>query len=114
MGSGHTDKTSTAEEQPDAQVIGTDLSAIQPHLTIANCSFQRDDAEEEVWLFPTPNSRFDFIHLRFMVTCFDEPKKVMENAFKHLNPGGWIEFQDSTLPILDFYNGSEGENILVS
>ncbi|KAK9776349.1 putative S-adenosyl-L-methionine-dependent methyltransferase [Seiridium cardinale] len=103
-----------AEEHPDSQVIGTDLSAIQPPFTIANCSFQKDDAEEEIalkWVFQTPNSRFDYIHLRFMVTCFDQPKKVMENAFRYLNPGGWIEFQDSTLPIIDLHKGEEGSAV---
>ncbi|KAH6647071.1 S-adenosyl-L-methionine-dependent methyltransferase [Truncatella angustata] len=100
-----------AEEHPVSQVIGTDLSAIQPALTIANCSFQKDDAEEEIWLFPTPNGSFDYIHFRFMVTCFDQPKKVMENAFKYLNPGGWIEFQDSTLPIMDTHKKHEGSAV---
>ncbi|KAI1854313.1 hypothetical protein JX265_000721 [Neoarthrinium moseri] len=100
-----------AEEHLDSQVIGTDLSAIQPRLTISNCSFQRDDAEEEIWLFPVPQNRFDYVHLRFMVTCFDEPRRVMANAFEHLNPGGWIEFQDSIMPILDFNGKAEGTAI---
>lgn len=114
-------------------MIGTDLSAIQPPLTIANCAFHKDDAEEELWVFPelsdslrrgssssssgttTPAAGadapplFDYIHLRFMVTCFDRPLLVMQNAFRHLSPGGWVEFQDSIMPVMDFFGNEKGK-----
>ncbi|KAK8031344.1 S-adenosyl-L-methionine-dependent methyltransferase [Apiospora arundinis] len=47
----------------------------------------------------TPNLglTFDYIHLRLVVTCFDNPKTVMKHAFDSLNPGGWIEYQDMVL-----------------
>lgn len=44
-----------------------------------------------------------------MVTCFNDPEKVMRSAFEHLNPGGWIEYQDSSMPIYDFYGGATGK-----
>jgi hypothetical protein len=44
-----------------------------------------------------------------MVTCFNDPEKVMTSAFEHLNPGGWIEYQDSSMPIYDFYGGAGGK-----
>ncbi|KAI1840944.1 hypothetical protein JX266_012880 [Neoarthrinium moseri] len=80
-----------AEAHPDSTVLGTDLSFIQPSTGIPpNCSFIKEDAEDE-WLYP---HKFDYIHFRFVTTCFDDPKAVMRSAFENLNPGGWIEYQD--------------------
>ncbi|KAF7517466.1 hypothetical protein G7054_g13806 [Neopestalotiopsis clavispora] len=80
-----------AKENPDSQVYGMDLSAIQPAKHGAsNCNFDVDDAEEEWTGYPM----FDYVHLRFTNVCFYNPKAVMEHAFKNLNPGGWIEYQD--------------------
>ncbi|ORY68863.1 S-adenosyl-L-methionine-dependent methyltransferase [Pseudomassariella vexata] len=81
-----------AEQNPTAQVIGTDLSAIQPHnSTPPNCVFIKEDSEEE-WLF---DQKFDYVHLRMVVTCFEDKKRVIKHAFDNLNAGGWIEFQDT-------------------
>ncbi|ETS87299.1 hypothetical protein PFICI_01127 [Pestalotiopsis fici W106-1] len=80
-----------AKENPDSQVYGMDLSAIQPAEHGApNCSFEVDDAEEEWAGYPM----FDYVHLRFVNVCFYNPKAVMDHAFRNLNPGGWIEYQD--------------------
>lgn len=55
-----------AREFPYADVIGTDLSLIQPTETMpGNCSFVREDSEEE-WVF---DKYFDFIHWRLMLSC---------------------------------------------
>lgn len=72
-------------------MIGTDLSMIQPTSLVPNCSFVREDAEDD-WVHP---HKFDYIHLRTVFSCFDSPKEVMRRAFDNMNPGGWIEFQDA-------------------
>lgn len=59
---------------------------------------------EEKWIFPEP---FDFIHLRTMVTCFDDPKQVMQTAYNHLVPGGWVEYQDFAFEIVAAEESSE-------
>lgn len=97
-----------AEKYPAAFVIGTDLSAIQPDPLLPNLVFQKDDAESP-WVFPAPHPPgaecefpcehkivFDYVHLRQVVTCFSDPRIVMQQAFDNMNPGGWIEFQDMT------------------
>ncbi|KAH6655834.1 S-adenosyl-L-methionine-dependent methyltransferase [Truncatella angustata] len=86
-----------AERYPDAEVIGIDLSAIQPDRGFPNCSFQKDDAEAD-WVFreagkPDP-ILFDYVHARLVMSCFDDTRNVMRHAFKNMQPGGWIEFQD--------------------
>jgi len=49
-----------ADQYPSAQVIGNDLSPIQPVWTPPNCAFEIDDFEAE-WPFGIP---FDYIHGR--------------------------------------------------
>jgi trans-aconitate methyltransferase len=80
-----------AEEHPESDVTGMDLSLIQPQLAAPpNCSFVRADAEDD-WVLEHP---FDYIHLRMMFICFDDHRSVMRRAFESLAPGGWIEYQD--------------------
>ncbi|KAK7921647.1 Secondary metabolism regulator LAE1 [Apiospora marii] len=81
-----------AELYPDAQVIGSDLSQIQPDTKPPNVTFVREDSDEE-WCY---DAKFDFIHARLVFTCFDNPRGVLERAFENLNPGGWIEYMDAT------------------
>lgn len=53
-----------ADQFPNAQVTGTDLSPIQPTLVPPNCHFQVDEAGSD-WTF-LPDS-FDLIHIRVLV-----------------------------------------------
>jgi ubiquinone/menaquinone biosynthesis C-methylase UbiE len=79
-----------AEEHPEAKIVGTDLSPIQPSWVPPNLEFIIDDAEE-TWAFP---EKFDFVHARMMVGSFASWPVFMENAFNGLRPGGWLELQD--------------------
>jgi len=84
-----------AQQYPDAKVTGTDLSPIQPEFVPANCQFEIDDAEDE-WVYSKP---FDYIHIRFVMTCFPNPKIVIEQAFKSCTPGGYLEMMDGVFPL---------------
>ncbi|KAK8062100.1 TAM domain methyltransferase [Apiospora hydei] len=97
-----------AQEHPDCHVVGTDLSKIQPQHPPANLQFIRDDAEEP-WEFGP--ERFDFIHARYVCTCFDNPKAVMRQAFENLTPGGWVEYCDSTVDVLSMDGSSQGTTL---
>ncbi|KAK0724185.1 S-adenosyl-L-methionine-dependent methyltransferase [Lasiosphaeris hirsuta] len=79
-----------ANEHPESEVLGTDLSPIQPDYIPPNCHFEIDDAEDE-WVFSHP---FDLVHSRFMCGAFSDFPKVFRSAFANLAPGGWAEFQD--------------------
>ncbi|KAL9050620.1 MAG: hypothetical protein Q9162_006516 [Coniocarpon cinnabarinum] len=63
-----------ADQYPDCQVVGTDLSPVQPQEVPPNLQFEVDDACSD-WTF-TKNS-FDFIHVRAL--------------YGHLKPGGYVE-----------------------
>lgn len=79
-----------ADTHPEAQVIATDLSAIQPSYVPENLQFEIDDAETP-WQF---NQRFDYIHLRGMGGSIGDWPQLLKQAYDNLNPGGWIEILD--------------------
>lgn len=81
-----------AEAYPEAEIIGTDLSPIQPAWAPPNCRFFIDDAESD-WTF-SPNEKFDYIHLRNMVGGVGDWPKLLKQAYQHLAPGGWFEAQE--------------------
>jgi len=68
-----------ADQYPSAEVVGIDLSPVQPKFVPPNCQFQIDDASVE-WTFP-PGSR-DFVFFRFMLGCFPDWPAVYRQAFK--------------------------------
>ncbi|CVK93037.1 related to methyltransferase [Fusarium mangiferae] len=78
----------TADEYPTAEVVGTDISAVQPAFMPPNCSFQIDDAQLDCTFKP---DEFDFIHIRYLYGAIDDWKKLYRQAFTHVRPGGWVE-----------------------
>lgn len=85
-----------ADQYPSAQVIGTDLSPIQPAWTPPNCKFELDDASQ-TWTYPDNN--FDFIHVRFMLGSIEDYVKLYREALRCLKPGGWLEHSDFTIKL---------------
>ncbi|KAF4342091.1 methyltransferase [Fusarium beomiforme] len=83
-----------ADANPQAEVIGVDLSPIQPALVPPNVSFEIDDLEKE-W---TWTQKFDFIFARMMLGCFTDFPQMIKVAFDNLEPGGYLELQDMSLP----------------
>ncbi|KAM0203340.1 hypothetical protein ACHAQI_010401 [Fusarium lateritium] len=83
-------------ENPSAEVLGTDLSPIQPGWTPPNCVFEVDDFEAE-WLYHTP---FDFIHTRELQGCISDDERFFKQALHHLTPGGYFEIQGVAAPFL--------------
>jgi hypothetical protein len=85
-----------AEQFPSAVIKGTDLSALQPYYVPPNCHFQVDGAED-TWVY---SHKFDYIHGRMLVTCFQFHLAVFKLAFVFLRPRGYIGLQDASLPFL--------------
>jgi SAM-dependent methyltransferase len=84
-----------ADMHPESEVIGVDLSPIQPRLIPPNCSFEIDDLEKE-WTWTKP---FDFIFSRVMAGSFEDYQSYFDKAYAALEPGGWFELQDISLPL---------------
>ncbi|KAH8175553.1 methyltransferase domain-containing protein [Sarocladium implicatum] len=76
-----------ADEHPNAQVLGTDLSPIQPKWAPPNCTFEVDDFESD-WAFRHP---FDYIHARELGGCISDAPKLFSKAYDALKPGAWFE-----------------------
>ncbi|KAL7273160.1 hypothetical protein RUND412_004005 [Rhizina undulata] len=81
-----------ADKYPEAEVVGIDLSPIQPQWVPPNISFIVDDVEEP-WAYQEDS--FDLIHIRHMAGHLNDWKKIYQQAFKYLKPGGWMEVQDA-------------------
>ncbi|TDZ46966.1 Secondary metabolism regulator LAE1 [Colletotrichum trifolii] len=78
---------------PNAEVIGYDLSAIQPQWVPPNVKFEMDDVES-AWV---DYKKYDYIFCRFMAACIADWPKLVRNIYDHLNPGGYAEFQDASI-----------------
>ncbi|KAF4843830.1 Secondary metabolism regulator LAE1 [Colletotrichum siamense] len=79
-----------ADVFPNAEIIGNDLSAIQPGWVPSNVKFEIDDVESS-W---AGVEKYDYIFVRHMLVSIANWPKLVRNVFKYLNPGGWAEFQD--------------------
>jgi SAM-dependent methyltransferase len=81
-----------AERFPDSDIIGTDLSPIQPVWSPSNCRFYVDDMESEwAYLF---DEAFDYIHGRVMGGSIGDWDRFLYQIKDHLKPDGWVEFQE--------------------
>ncbi|KAJ4172517.1 hypothetical protein NW754_002718 [Fusarium falciforme] len=67
-----------ADEHPEVEVLGVDLSPIQPTFVPPNVSFFVDDVEEE-WTYTSP---FDFIYLRAMTGSIRNWPKLFSQAYQ--------------------------------
>ncbi|CRK36452.1 hypothetical protein BN1708_007051 [Verticillium longisporum] len=99
------------EEHPESEVIGVDLSPVQPGLCVhqralrgsdtdyistpPNVHYEIDDLEEE-WSF---SRNFDYIHSMMMTGAFRDWPNFYRQAFENLNSGGWVECQDINFPM---------------
>jgi len=67
-----------ADEHPEAEVLGVDLSPIQPEFVPPNVKFEVDDSED-TWTF---SHKFDFIHNRAMEGAFADWPRFFQQSFE--------------------------------
>ncbi|CCX06764.1 S-adenosyl-L-methionine-dependent methyltransferase [Pyronema domesticum] len=96
-----------ADTYSDAEVIGIDLSLIQPKWIPQNLRFQASDFESE-WTLG--RNSFDLIHLRVGIGSVSSWETLFSRVFQHLKPGaGWFEYVD-----IDFAMRSDDGSLLES
>jgi len=83
------------DEHPNADVLGTDLSPIQPSWIPPNCHFEVDDAEE-IWQF---GKQFDLVHGRMLFMGLHNWQRFFQQCWENLKPGGWLEVQEAQFPL---------------
>ncbi|KAI5811885.1 S-adenosyl-L-methionine-dependent methyltransferase [Pyronema omphalodes] len=85
-----------ADQYPMAEVIGTDLSPIQPDWVPANCRFEVDDAMLE-WTFKSDS--FDFIHCRNIASGVSDWNHLATELMRCTVPGGYVELGEYALTV---------------
>ncbi|KAM0354822.1 hypothetical protein ACHAPU_000647 [Fusarium lateritium] len=99
-----------ADEHPHAEVIGTDISPIQPSWVPPNVKFEIEDCTQP-WTF-SPNS-FDFIYMRYLYGSISDWSALFHEAYRACAPGGWVEsFEASAM--LESDDGSVVEGSAIS
>ncbi|KAL4945536.1 hypothetical protein BDV06DRAFT_26525 [Aspergillus oleicola] len=73
------------------EILGIDLSPIQPSWVPPNVRFNVDDVEKQ-WVVSEP---FDFIHCRYMAGSIKDWPRLVKQCFDNLKPGGWLELQET-------------------
>ncbi|CAK7218561.1 hypothetical protein SEUCBS140593_003588 [Sporothrix eucalyptigena] len=96
-----------AEQHPEADILGTDLSPIQPEYVPPNLRFEVDDVEDE-WVYSAP---FDFIHGRYILPSLKNPRATLQRIFDFLKPGGYVEIME-TLMIIEAIDDSLQKTVL--
>jgi hypothetical protein len=76
-----------------SQILGNDLSPIQPRWVPPNVHFEVDDVEAD-WTYST---KFDFIHCRCMGNAIRNWPRLVKQCFEFTKPGGYSEFIDIDL-----------------
>ncbi|KAL0466369.1 S-adenosyl-L-methionine-dependent methyltransferase [Neurospora intermedia] len=86
-----------ADEFPNAEVIGTDVSPIQPSWVPPNVQFELDDCNQE-WTWG--ENTFDFVNMRFLTGIVDDWYALLRNAYRVCKPGGWVESSGTSVKFL--------------
>lgn len=88
-----------ADAHPEAVVVGTDISPIQPSWVPHNCRFEMSDLEDSFsWHF---KQEFNLIFGRWLLGSLRDASRLCKLAIERLAPGGWLEFHEPLLPTSD-------------
>ncbi|KAI5809235.1 S-adenosyl-L-methionine-dependent methyltransferase [Pyronema omphalodes] len=85
-----------ADEYPMAEVVGTDLSPIQPEWVPSNCRFEVDDATLE-WFYQ--DNSFDFIHSRNIGWGISNWNHIISEMMRCTKPGGYAELCEYSITV---------------
>ncbi|OHW95450.1 methyltransferase domain-containing protein [Colletotrichum incanum] len=70
----------SADQHPEAEVLGVDLSPIQPRDVPTNLKFEVDDVEED-WIYSRP---FEYIHLRMLDGSIANWRRLLTKIYDNL------------------------------
>ncbi|KAM5343682.1 hypothetical protein ACJ41O_012219 [Fusarium nematophilum] len=99
---GKADYCDFADELPHAEVIGTDISPIQPSWVPPNLKFEIEDCTQQ-WTFGSDS--IDFVHLRYLVGSIKDWASLFKEAYRVCVPGGWAESYEG-VPQMDSDDGT--------
>ncbi|KAF4947150.1 hypothetical protein FGADI_10606 [Fusarium gaditjirri] len=82
-----------ADQYPGAEVIGTDLSPIQPSWVPPNVQFEIEDCTRD-WTFKSDFA--DYIHVRWLMGSVRDWDAFFSEAYRVSKPGAWIESHEAS------------------
>ena len=86
-----------AEQYPQAEVIGSDLSPCQPQWVPPNLHFEVDDA---TLAWTRKDNTFDFIHIRYLFGAIRDWTGLFREAYRTCAPGGWLQSCEADIEFL--------------
>ncbi|KAK5657392.1 hypothetical protein OQA88_2962 [Cercophora sp. LCS_1] len=92
-----------------AEIIGNDLSPIQPQWCPPNVRFVIDDVELD-W---AEQAKYDYIHVRYMAGGIKDWPRLVAQIYAGLKPGGWVEFQETANTLYSQDGSLTKENAMV-
>ncbi|KAM5353328.1 hypothetical protein ACJZ2D_016769 [Fusarium nematophilum] len=98
-----------ADEYPGAEIIGTDISPIQPSWVPPNLRFEIEDCTRE-WTFKSDFA--DYIHMRWLVGSMRDWEALCSEAFRVCKPGGWLESHEASSIIKSDDNTVDGKSAM--
>ncbi|KAK6223547.1 methyltransferase domain-containing protein [Colletotrichum tabaci] len=88
-------------------ILGNDLSPIQPEWVPSNVKFEIDDVESD-WI----NSyKYDFVFSRYMSGSLADWPTYVKRVYDNVAPGGWAEFQDWSFQLYSDDGSLEGTSL---
>jgi len=75
------------DQFPNCNILGNDLSPIQPRWVPPNVHFEVDDVEAH-WTYA---QKFDYIHCRSMGNAIKNWSRLLKQCYDNLKPGGYLE-----------------------
>ncbi|KAH7635874.1 hypothetical protein B0T09DRAFT_390646 [Sordaria sp. MPI-SDFR-AT-0083] len=76
------------DDHPNCNVIGTDISLIQPSWVPPNASFEINDASKK-WTYQ--ENYFDFIHIRWLTGVINDWDSLYKEAYRCCKPGNSMD-----------------------
>ncbi|KAJ4152412.1 hypothetical protein NW754_004207 [Fusarium falciforme] len=98
-----------ADDYPDAEITGTDISPIQPSWVPPNLRFEIEDCTRE-WTFKSDST--DYIHMRWLMGSIRDWDFLSSEAFRVCKPGGWVESHEASSNIDSDDNTVDGNSAM--
>lgn len=86
-----------ADEHPNCNVYGTDISPIQPSWVPPNLRFVIDDVTKP-WTYQ--ENFFDYVHIRWLTAVVKDWPALYKEAYRCMKPGGWLEHIDAEVNVV--------------
>ncbi|KAF5004744.1 hypothetical protein FDECE_8770 [Fusarium decemcellulare] len=98
-----------ADQFPNTEVIGSDLSPCQPQWVFPNVKFEIHDATL-AWTWK--DNYFDFVHIRYLFGAIQDWNALFCEAYRCCAPGGWVQSCEADVHFYSDDGTTESEPVL--